>query len=110
MYPYDYKWKKFNKKQLPTKEEFCSILNDENISDEDYKRAQKVWKAFNCKTMGDYHDVYLKIDVLLLLADVFENFRKTGLQYYKLNPCHYKSWIKLGCNVENDWYKIGIND
>ena len=40
------------------------------------------------KTMGDYHDVYLKSDILLL-ADVFENFRKTCHQYYALDPCHY---------------------
>ena len=90
VYPYDYmdSFGKFNDKQLPPKEEFYSILTDEGISDEQYQHAQKVWNKFKMKTMGDYHDLYLKSDILLL-TDVFENVRKTCLQYYKLDPCHY---------------------
>ena len=90
VYPYDYmdSFEKFNKTELPTKEEFYSILNNEHITDEDYSHAQKVWNTFQLKTMGEYHNLYLKSDILLL-ADVFENFRKTCLQYYKLDPCHY---------------------
>ena len=90
IYPYDYmdSFEKFNKTELPTKEEFYSILNNEHISDEDYCHAQKVWNTFPLQTMGEYHNLYLKSDILLL-ADVFENFRKTCLQYYKLDPCHY---------------------
>ena len=88
VYPYDMdSFKKF-KEQLPTKEEFYSILNDEHISDEDYQHAQNVWNKFNLKNMGEYHDLYLQSDILLL-ADVFESFRKTCLEYYKLDPCHY---------------------
>ena len=89
VYPYDYmdSFDKFNKK-LPMKEEFYSILNNEHISDEDYEHAQDVWNTFSLKNMGEYHDLYLQSDILLL-ADVFENFRKTCLQYYKLDPCHY---------------------
>ena len=89
VYPYDYmdSFSKFRLK-LPKKESFYSILNDSNISDKDYEHAQKVWKTFNMKNMGEYHDTYLISDVLLL-SDVFENFRKTCLEYYKLDPCHY---------------------
>ena len=90
VYPYDFmdSFEKFNQNKLPAKEEFYSILNDEHITDQNYKHAQNVWTTFNLQTMGDYHDLYLKLDVLLL-ADVFEKFRKTCLQYYKLDPCHY---------------------
>ncbi|XP_068685106.1 uncharacterized protein [Montipora foliosa] len=89
VYPYDFmdSFDKFNEK-LPPKEEFYSILNDEDITDDQYKHAQNVWNTFDLKNMGEYHDLYLKSDILLL-ADVFENFRKTCLQYYKLDPCHY---------------------
>ena len=90
VYPYDHmdSFQKFEETELPTQEQFYNLLNDETISDEDYQHAQNVWKTFNMKSMGEYHDVYLKADVLLL-ADVFENFRKTCLQYYKLDPCYY---------------------
>ena len=90
VYPYEYmdSFDKFNKTELPTKEEFYSILNNEHITDEDYQHAQNVCKTFKLSNMGEYHDLYLKSDILLF-ADVFENFRKTCLQYYKLDPCHY---------------------
>ena len=90
VYPYDYmdSFQKFGDQQLPPKEEFYSILTDDSISDEQYQHAQKVWNTFNMRTMDEYHDLYLKSDILLL-ADVFENFRKTCHQYYKLDPCHY---------------------
>ena len=91
VYPYDFmdstSFDKFNEK-LPTKEDFYSILNDEHISDVEYQHAQNVWNTFSFKNMGEYHDLYLKSDILLS-ADVFENFRKTCLEYYKLDPCHY---------------------
>ena len=73
----------FGDQQLLPKEEFYSILTDEGISDAQYRHAQKVWNTFDMRTMGEYHDLYLKSDILLL-ADVFENFRKACLQYYKL--------------------------
>ena len=90
VYPYDYmdSFEKFDDTELPSKNDFYSILNKEHITDEQYQHAQSVWKTFKLRSMGDYHDLYLGSDVLLL-ADVFENFRKTYLQYYKLDPCNY---------------------
>ena len=90
VYPYDYvsSIEKLSETCLPPKEKFYSNLNDEEISDEDYQHAIKVWNTFGCKTLRDYHDLYLKSDVMLL-ADVFENFRKTCLHHYKLDPAHY---------------------
>ena len=90
VYPDDYmdSFEKFNQKELPNKDQFYSILNDQHITDDEYNHAEEVWNTFMIKTMGDYHDLYLISDVLLL-TDVFENFRKTCMQYYKLDPCHY---------------------
>ena len=90
VYPYDFmnSFEKFNNRELPTKDQFYSILNDEHITDDEYIHAKEVWDTFYIKTMDDYHDLYLVSDVLLL-TDVFENFRKTCMQYYKLDPCHY---------------------
>ena len=80
VYPYDYmdSFQKFGDQQLPPKEEFYSIFKDEGISDEQYEHAQNVWDMSGVRTMEDYHDLYLKSD-FLLLADIFENFRKTCL-------------------------------
>ena len=90
VYPYDYvsSIDKLKETKLPSKDEFYSKLRDEEISEEDFQHAHNVWNTFNCQTFQDYHDLYLKSDVLLL-ADVFENFRKTCLKHYKLDPCHY---------------------
>ena len=119
VYPYDHmdSFDKFNT-GLPSKEEFYSILNDEHISDEDYQHAQNVWNTFKLNNMGEYHDIYLQTDVLLL-ADVFESFRKSCIRYYKLDPCHYftspgLSWdamlkmtdIKLELMTDIDMYQF----
>ena len=66
---------------------FFSSLKDKCISKKEYDRAINIWNVFKMKTLGKYHDLYLKADVLLL-ADVFEKFIKTYLDYYKLDPCH----------------------
>ena len=76
IYPYDYMntWEKLKERELPAREKFYSNLKEEECSREDYEHAQNVWKKFCCNTLKDYQDLYLKTDVLLL-ADVFENFR-----------------------------------
>ena len=90
VYPYDYmdSFSKFNDTELPKREDFYSLLTDNNISEDDYSHAKDVWNTFHLKNMGEYHDLYLQTDILLL-TDVFENFRKTCLTYYKLDPLHY---------------------
>ena len=90
VYPYEYMdyWGRFAELQLPPKEAFYSKLSDEHISDSDYGHAQKVWETFECRNLGDYHDLCLRTDVLLL-ADVFEAFRKTCLRQYGLDHAHY---------------------
>ena len=90
VYPYDYmdSFSKFNDRELPKREEFYSQLTDEGISEDPYSHAQNVWNTFNLQNMGEYHDLYLQTDILLL-TDVYENFRKTCLTYYGLDPLHY---------------------
>ena len=90
VFPYDWfdSFNRLSADHLPPKESFHSILNDSGISEEDYIHAQKVWETFNMKTMRDYHDLYLKSDVLLL-SDVFENFRDVCLDNYHLDPMFY---------------------
>jgi len=75
-YPYDCidSVKKLNETSLPPKEDFYSKLNEKDVKDEDYERANKVWKEFNVKNLREYTELYNKVDVLPL-ADVFENFR-----------------------------------
>ena len=90
VYPYDYVDgpARLAETVLPPMKAFYSVLNQEDISVEDYAHAEQVWKVFQCATVGDYHDVYLKSDVILL-ADVFESFRNTAMETYKLDPAHY---------------------
>ena len=90
VFPYEFMsdFDKLNVSELPSKDKFYSKLNDSNIDDKDYEHAQKVWKEFNCKTMRDYHDLYLKTDVQLL-ADVMENYRNICIDNYGLDPLWY---------------------
>ena len=90
VYPYEYmtSWDKFEETQLPSIEVFYSKLNMIGISGEDYEHAQKVWSSFSIKNLGEYHDLYLKTDVILL-SNVSEAFRNTCLEYYKLDPAHF---------------------
>ena len=90
VFPYQYMtdFSKLNATNLPSKDAFYSQLSGSGISDEDYVHAQKVWKAFNCETMKDYHDLYLKTDVLLL-ADIMTEFRRVCKEVYELDALHY---------------------
>jgi hypothetical protein len=90
IFPYEWfdSFEKFDALKLPPREAFYSEMNEECITDEEYARAQTVWTTFNCQNFKDYHDLYLKTDVLLL-ADVFENFRDVSITTYGLDPAHY---------------------
>ena len=92
VYPYEYidEWDKFNEKVLPGKESFYSNLTLENISEIDYAHANKAFKKFNINNLGEYHDLYVRSDTLLL-ADIFENFRQSCLKNYELDPAHFVS-------------------
>ena len=92
VYPYEYmdSFKKFPGNKLPDRCKFFSSLKDKCISEKDYLKANNIWNVFKMKTMGDYHVLYLNRDVLLL-ADVFEKFIRTCLDYFGLDPCHYFS-------------------
>ena len=83
-------WEKFNETALPPKKDFYSTLNLEDISDEDHKHAQKVWDVFEIKNLGEYHDLYVQSDTLLL-SDIFENFRNMCLDIYELDPVYFVS-------------------
>ena len=92
VYPYVYmdNWERFNETLLPSKESFYSKLNMENIDDIDYRHGNNVFKRFKLKHLGEYYDLYVQSDTLLL-ADVFENFRNTCLKVYELDPAHFLS-------------------
>ena len=87
-------WDRFTDPKLPPNGAFYSKLSDAHISDEKYIHAQKVWATFGCKTLGDFSDLYCRTDVLLL-ADVFETFRKMCLCQYGLDHAHYYTSPRL---------------
>ena len=76
-------WERFNEALLPDKEAFYSSLNMEGIIDVDYSHLHRVFKNFNNKNLGDYHDLYVQSDTLLL-ADVFKTLETNVLKYMNL--------------------------
>ena len=92
VYPYEYmdEWNKFNDKVLTSKESFYSSLTMEDISETDYAHVNNVFKKININNLGDYNDLYVRSDTLLL-ADIFENFRQSCLENYELDPAHFVS-------------------
>ena len=96
VYPYEYmdNWERFEETSLPDKESFYSSLNMENIDDIDYRHGNDVFKKFKLKNLGEYHDLYVQSDTLLL-AGVFENFRNMCIKLYELDPAHFLSLPRL---------------
>ena len=92
VYPYEYMdtCERFSESSLPSKEDFYSILNMEDIIDIDYRHANNVFKRFKLENVGDYHDLYVQSDTLLL-TDVFNNFRDMCIKEYQLDPAHFLS-------------------
>ena len=120
VYPYDYftDFNKFNQTSLPKIEDFYSKSTEEGIKQSEYDRANKIWSHFKIQNLGQYHDLYLQTDVLLL-TDVFENCRRSCLVDYRRDPAHFItlpnfSWdavlLKTGIELElihdEDIYKM----
>ena len=110
VYPYEFmdSIEKLENSHLPSKENFFNSLKQAEITDSDYEHAQKIWTVFNCTNMRDYMNLYLKTDVLIL-CDIFENFRLFSLEHYSLDPSHFVSAPQLsweamlrftGCTLE----------
>ena len=89
-------FERFNEKKWPARKHFFSLtkkgkidndgeITNGHVSIKDYLACEKIWDKFGMKNMGDYHDHYLKKDVLLL-TDVFEKFIDTCLKFYGLDP------------------------
>ena len=89
VYPYEYmdSQERFNETSLPPKESFYKELN---LEDKDYLHAQKVWNEFEIRNLGEYHDLYVQTDTLLL-ADVYEKFRDKCIERYRLDPSYFLS-------------------
>ena len=91
-------WKRFNETTLPDKEYFYSELHLEDITDEDYVHAQNVWNVFKIKNLGEYHDLYVQSDTLLL-SEIFDKFRDTCIKIYELDPAQFLSAPGLACQA-----------
>ena len=83
-------WKRFDETSLPDKEAFYSSLNMEDITDVDHRHAKRAFKNLNNRNLGDYHDLHVQGDTLLL-AGVFENFRNKYIEMHELDPAHFLS-------------------
>ena len=90
LYEYADNWERFSEISLPSKEDFYINLNMEDISDIDYRHANNVFKVFKLENLGNYHNLYVQSDTLLL-ADVFDNFRDMCIKEYELDPAHFLS-------------------
>ena len=103
-------WGRFFEEQLPDESDFYSGLILEEISGIDYRHAEKVFNKFNIKNLGEYHDLYVQSDILLL-ADVFENFRNICFKVYGLDPVYFfvSTRISMASLFKENSWKIRIN-
>ena len=110
VYPYEYmdSFERSQEPQLPPKDAFCSSLTEEDISEIDYTRAQRVFNHFDMTDLGDYHNFYL-LTKLVLLADVFENFRDVYLQYYGLDSAHNYTFTSLSWQAALKMTKVELD-
>ena len=109
IYPYEHvdDFNKFNEVGLPKYNDFYSKLKNSNYEKSEYIEAEKTYNEMKLSNFGEYHDFYLKCDVLLL-CDIFENFRKLSLSYFKLDPVHYMSLPSLSYDAFLKSNKIPI--
>ena len=98
-------WKRLNETELQSKDKFYSTLNLEDISDDNYAHAINVWNTFNISNLGEYHDLYVRLDTALL-ADVFENFRDKHIETDKLDPAYFLT--TPGLSLEACLKKAGV--
>ena len=96
VYPYEYmdSWERFNETTFPNKEAFYSDLYLENITDKDCIHAQKVFEELKLKKLGEYHDLYVQSDTLLL-TDIFESFRIKCIEIYERDSFFICTWISM---------------
>ena len=96
MYPYEYmdSWDKFSETKLPRRDKFYSNLYMSGVGDSEYEHACNVWREFRINNMGEYHDLYVHTDTILL-ANVFESFRSVCMENYGLDPAHFDTAPEL---------------
>ena len=109
VFPYDYfdSFEKLKLEEFPDKKEFYSILNQKDVSNEEYEHGKKIFNKY-CKTFEDYLMLYQKLDVLIL-ADVFENFRDICLKHYEIDPVYCYSAPGLSWNAGLKYTNIKLD-
>ena len=108
LYKYKHDWEKFNEKAFPEKKDFYSHLNLKDIIDSDYALTKRVCKDFEIKNLAEYHDLHVQGNILLL-ADVFENFRNMCINIYKLDPAKLRSIPGLAWQAAFKKIKVKLN-
>lgn len=109
VFPYEYitNLQRLEERRLPPRAAFYSHLKLSDISESEYLHAHNVWNTFHCRNLGDFSDIYLKTDVLLL-TDVIQNFRQFSLSNYGLDPCHYVTSPSLSFDAMKKFTKIKL--